>query len=275
MHGELKKSVKVLTFLNEKGGVGKTTMAATIAAGLAIKGYRVLMIDADPQGHLSIAFGAKKQHSLYDLLVRDAEFNEAGIVYQISPSVYLPAGMQSNGKLFLVPGNRETRLIAQALDSEPMAVRDKMNELRSADVVDVVVFDTSPTPSALHALIFLATHYIIHPTETTFLSLDGLKASHESVKSYSAKKKELGLEPIELIGIIPTKFRPKTLEHQEKFTMLREAFKEYVWHPMPQSVVWEEAMARRLSIFSYVPDHPVVLDAWKVVEMTERKIFNV
>ena len=72
--------MKVLTFLNEKGGVGKTTLTSTIGAGLAIMGYRVLLIDADPQGHLTISYGLKKHHSLYDLLVRDAEFNDKGIV---------------------------------------------------------------------------------------------------------------------------------------------------------------------------------------------------
>jgi cellulose biosynthesis protein BcsQ len=130
--------MKILTFLNEKGGVGKTTLASTIGAGLAIMGYRVLLIDADPQGHMTISFGVKKQHSLYDLLVRDAEFNDSGIVHTISTDVYaMPNGKNNpNGRLFIVPGNRETRLVAQALDSEPFAIRNRMMELAQEDIVD-------------------------------------------------------------------------------------------------------------------------------------------
>lgn len=268
--------MKVLTFLNEKGGVGKTTMAATIGAGLAIQGYRVLMIDADPQGHLTIAYGVKKQHSLYDLLVRDADFNDPGIVQPIPAELYaMPTSKSDTGRLFIVPGNRETRLVAQALDSEMFAIRKKMAELEQANAVDVVIFDTSPTPSALHALIFLATQYIIYPTEVTYLSFDGLVASIQSTTGYSNKKKESGLEEIKLMGIVPTKFRPKTLEHQEKYVSLKKGFGDLVWHPMPQSVVWEEAMARKRSIFNYAYDHPVAGDAWKVVRATKEGMFGV
>jgi chromosome partitioning protein len=268
--------MKVITFLNEKGGVGKTTMAATVGAGLAIMGYRVLLIDADPQGHLSIAFGIKKQHSLYDLLVRDSDFNDTGIVHPISPEVYaLPNADSEQGRLFIVPGNRETRLIAQALDSELFAIRKKMAELEQSNVVDVVIFDTSPTPSAFHALIFLATQHIIYPTEVTYLSFDGLVASIQSTTGYSNKKKESGLEEIKLTGIIPTKYRAKTLEHQEKYKSLKKGFGDMVWHPMPQSVIWEEAMARRRSVFNYAFDHPVVGDAWKVVRATKESVFGV
>jgi chromosome partitioning protein len=268
--------MKVLTFLNEKGGVGKTTLAATIGAGLAIMGYRVLLMDADPQGHLTISFGVKKQHSLYDLLVRDVDFNDPGIVHTIPQDVYgLPnATPDDPGRLFIVPGNRETRLVAQALDSEPFAIRNRMAELAENDVVDFVIFDTSPTPSAFHALIYLATDHILYPTEVTYLSFDGLVASIQSTTGYSKKKVESGFGEIKLTGIIPTKFRSKTLEHQEKLKSLKQGFGNLVWQPLPQSVIWEEALARRRSIFNYAYDHPAVEDAWKVVRTAKEKILN-
>lgn len=269
--------MKILTFLNEKGGVGKTTLAGTIGAGLAIMGYRVLLVDADPQGHLTISFGIKKMHSLYDLLVRDAEFNDSGIVHTIPPDTYaLPNAKQPDaGRLFIIPGNRETRLIAQALDSEPFAIRNRMAELAEADIVDFVIFDTSPTPSAFHALIYLATDHILYPTEVTYLSFDGLVASIQSTTGYSKKKQDSGLGEIKLTGIIPTKFRAKTLEHQEKLKSLKQGFGDLVWQPLPMSVVWEECLARRRSIFNYAYDHPAAADAWKVVRATKEKVLDV
>jgi len=267
--------MKVITLLNEKGGVGKTTMAVTIGAGLAIMGYRVLLMDADPQGHLTISLGVKKQHSLYDLLVRDAEFDDPGIVHTLPPEVYaLPNAKNDQGRLFMVPGNRETRLIASALDSEPFAIRNRMMELAQDDMVDFVIIDTSPTPSAFHALIYLATDHILYPTEVTYLSFDGLVASVQSTTGYSKKRKQSGLEEIKLTGVIPTKFRPKTLEHQEKLRSLREGFGSMVWNPIPMSVVWEEAFARQRTIFSYAYDHPAVNDAWKIVQRTKETVID-
>lgn len=266
--------MKVLTFLNEKGGVGKTTLASTIGAGLAIMGYRVLMIDADPQGHLTIAFGLPKQHALYDLLVRDAEFDEDGIVQTIPTDAYtLPnAKTPDSGRLFIVPGNRETRLVSQALEGEPFAIRNRMMELSQENIVDYVIFDTSPTPSTFHAMIYLATDHIIYPTEVTYLSFDGLVASIKNTTGYSEQKTRYGLGEIKLTGIIPTKFRSKTLEHQEKLKSLRQGFGDLVWQPLPMSVVWEEAMARKRSIFRYAYDHPAAIDAWKVVRTVKEKV---
>lgn len=271
--------MKIITLLNEKGGVGKTTLAGTIASGLAIMGHRVLMIDADPQGHLTISFGIKKQHSLYDLMVRDMEFSDAGIVHPVPDEVYryptdANAPQVPGGQLYIIPGNRETRLIAQALDTEPFAIRRRLHELEEENIVDFVVIDTSPTPSAFHAMIYLATDHIIYPTEVTYLSFDGLVASFQSTTGYSKKRKQSGMDEIKLTGIVPTKFRSKTLEHQEKFKSLRQGFGDLVWNPLPMSVVWEEALARRRSIFSYAYDHPVAQDAWSIVRTTKEKVLN-
>jgi chromosome partitioning protein len=271
------KAMKVLTFLNEKGGVGKTTLATTIGAGLAIMGYRVLLIDADPQGHMTISLGEKKHHALYDLLVRDAEFNDPGIVRTIPAKNYaFPNAKQpETGRLFMVPGNRETRLISQALEGEPFIIQKRMAELAEEDIVDFVIFDTSPTPSTFHALIYLATDHIIYPTEVTYLSFDGLVQSIKHTTDYSKKKTSEGLSEIKLTGIIPTKFRSNTHEHQQKFKSLKQGFGDMVWTPLPMSVVWEEAMSRQMSVFSYAYDHPVMEDAWKIVRTAKEKILDV
>ena len=264
--------MKVITLLNEKGGVGKTTLSATIGAGLAIMGYRVLMLDADPQGHLTLSFGLKKHHSLYDLFVRDAEFDSADIVFPIGSDVFgFPDARKNRGKLYLVPGNRETRLISQALEGEPFAILQRMKELQEEDIVDYVIFDTSPTPSTFHALIYLATDHIIYPTEVTYLSFDGLVESIKHTTDYSKQKTRQGMDEIKLTGIVPTKFRGKTLEHREKLKSLHKGFGKLVWQPLPMSVVWEEAMARKRSIFSYAYDHPAAADAWKVVQLTKER----
>ena len=64
----------IISIASQKGGVGKTTLATHIAAGLAVKGHRVVLVDSDPQGHATVALGLPKEPGLYDLLVRDASF---------------------------------------------------------------------------------------------------------------------------------------------------------------------------------------------------------
>lgn len=78
--------MKIITLLNEKGGVGKTTIATHIAAGLAVRGMRVLLVDADPQGHATVSLGLQKEPGLYDLLVRDATFKS--VLRFIPPKAY-------------------------------------------------------------------------------------------------------------------------------------------------------------------------------------------
>lgn len=268
--------MKVITLLNEKGGVGKTTLTGTIGAGLAIMGYRVLLIDADPQGHLTLSFGMQKAHSLYDLLVRDAEFNTPGIVQSISPEVYaFPNGnLPKTGRLFLISGNRETRLIAQAIEADQYTVRRRLNELATNNIVDFVIFDTSPTPSNFHAHVYLATDHIIFPTEVAALSFDGLRESIGNTTRLNKRRERDQLDQIKITGIVPTKFRARTAEHRENFKQLQSTFGSLVWNPLPMSVVWEEAMARQRTVFNYAYDHPVVADAWKIVRKVKEQTTN-
>src|SRR5690242_15083890 len=99
--------MKIITLLNEKGGVGKTTLAVHIAAGLAARGERVVLVDADAQGHATVMLGMSNEPALHDLLVREASFKDT--LRFVAPEVYAPYG-ESKGQLFLLPGDTETRV---------------------------------------------------------------------------------------------------------------------------------------------------------------------
>src|SRR5690606_2289735 len=121
--------MKVVTLLNEKGGVGKTTVATHIAAGLAIKGHRVLLADADPQGHATVMYGLTKEPGLYDLLVRNAPYQR--VLRVISPELYEIPGQAVEGKLYLLPSNVETRNIANSINNI-LIFRDRFLPLEGA-----------------------------------------------------------------------------------------------------------------------------------------------
>jgi chromosome partitioning protein len=253
--------MKVITLLNEKGGVGKTTLAVHIAAGLAHRGYRVVLVDADPQGHATVMCGMRKDPGIYNLLVRDAAFRDT--MHLISPEQYQMPDKPVTGQLFVVPSNIETRNIANSI-SDAFAVGDRLEEL--SDIVDFVVFDTSPTPSLLHGSIYLATDFIIYPTKCEYLSFDGLVESIRHREAAQVHRNKWNLAPIEVLGIVPTMYRKQTVEHSENLKELRSQFGELVWPPVHQRTIWAEAVTMRRPVFAIAPDSKAAAEALDLVD---------
>jgi chromosome partitioning protein len=253
--------MKVITLLNEKGGVGKTTLAIHIATGLAIRDFRVLLIDADPQGHATVMAGLNKEPGLYDLLVRDAPFKE--VLRFVSPDQYQIPGKPVVGQLFVVPSNVETRNIANST-SDAFGLHDRLQEL--ANAIDYVIFDTSPTPSLLHGSIYLATDAIIYPTKCEYLSFDGLVESINHRNSAQSYRDKWNLGKINILGIVPTMFRNQTVEHSENLAALQKQFGKLVWTPMMQRTIWAEAATMRRPVFSVAPESKAAGEAWDMID---------
>lgn len=227
--------MKTITLLNEKGGVGKTTLSTHLASYLALNGKKVVLVDADAQAHATVTLGIAKSSGFYDLMVRDDPFQS--VLRMVSPEVYEHPDFEPQGALYLVPSNVETRNIANSI-SDAFAIAEKFREIE--DFVDVVIFDTSPTPSLLHGAIYLATDAILYPTKCEFLSFDGLVESIKHRSQAESHRKRWGLEPIELMGIVPTMFRSKTAEHTENLSEMKKMFGESVWEPIPLRTIWTE-----------------------------------
>ncbi len=255
--------MKVITLLNEKGGVGKTTLATHIAAGLARLGRRVLLLDADPQGHATLSLGVEKAPGLYDLLVRDAPFQE--VLRPADAQRFLAARESLPGALQVIPSNIETRSIPIQI-SDAFAVADRLQELR--DLVDLVVFDTPPTPSMLHGSIYLATDALVYPTKCEYLSFDGLAESLSHREMMQDTRARWGLGPLSVLAIVPTMYRPSTLVHQENLQQLRARFGERVWPPMALRTVWAEASTVGQLLYRYAPKHAATAEVEALVAKT-------
>lgn len=261
--------MRVITLLNEKGGVGKTTISAHIAAGLAVKGYRVLLVDADPQGHATMLFGLAKEPGLHDLMLRGAPFQK--VLHAIAPEQIAAPDKPVNGRLLVLPSNVSTRDVARGL-TDARAVREKFRQLESA--LDVIIVDTSPTPSPLHAWIAIASDGFIIPTLCEMLAFDGVRESLAHRQVFITQKQNLGLGDIELMGIIPTRFKSNTLEHPDMLEQLKNAFGHLVWEPVHDRILWTEAARAYRPVFSYAPGTHAARDAWKVVNRTEEIVFH-
>lgn len=258
--------VYTLCLVNEKGGVGKTTLAATLAAGLAIRDYRVLLIDADPQGHATLSLKVKEQPGLHQLLVGDAEWQSvlASPMWKHWRGRYI-----TTGDLFVLPGNIETRLIAQQV-SDMARLRNRLDDLGS--YVDVAIIDTSPTPTLLHTLLYYAADALILPTTCDSLALDGIGKTVVHSKGMARLRNESGIVPAKLIGVQPTIFNPRLNAHREGLRTLDKHFGEYVWPAIVERTVWRDAGYRRQSIFAYVGEHPAIDEAWGFVDQVSKHI---
>jgi chromosome partitioning protein len=259
--------MNTITLLNEKGGVGKTTLARHIAAGLAIKGQRVVLIDADAQANSTTQFQVQEQPGLHDLLVREGEWNR--LLRPIPPAIF--ASEAPKGELWVLPSNIETRVIPMLIDDGKL-LWERLTELNGW--ADVVVVDTSPTPSLLHAMIYLATDWMLYPTQCEMLSLEGLRKSIDHLAKRNENKALNGLSPAQMMGIQPTMYDVRTNAHDYGLGLLREKFHRLTWNALPTRTILRDAAFAQKTVFSYgTPDtkakERVLAETWALIGRVE------
>ena len=259
--------MKVITLLNEKGGVGKTTLATHIAAGLAIKGQRVVLVDADPQGHATISLGLKKEAGLLNLLVNDWEFSD--VLRTPATKNYAIPGEKPAGRLYALPSDVGVRAIPSAIDDVTLLAH-RFEEIE--DDVDTVIIDTPPTPSLLHSSIYLATDGIIFPTECEYMSMDGLASSIQRPENFKPLRLQINRSPIEVFGVVPNKFEGHTVLHNEYLAVLRQRFQRLIWEPIPKYTSWREASAEQKMVWALAPESKAAGFAWGLVDEVLKRV---
>ena len=257
---------------NEKGGVGKTTLSAQIGAGMAILGHRVLMIDADPQAHLTVALRQRKRPYFYNLLVRD---NDEGGSWKeclsvVDAALYRFPKRECAGAVYLVPGNPETAGIV-GNTTDPFALFNKLEEVE--DSFDYVFIDTAPTRSTLHAMLYLASDHIVIPTQLEAMSFDGIKQTLHSLQRFSKQRRALGLREISMIALIPNMFRRTTGLHTENLRLLQKPFGKVITEAIPLTILWGElSQSETASIFAYHPNSKIAQVTWNIVKCIEERV---
>lgn len=258
--------MKTVTLLNEKGGVGKTTIATHLAAGLALKGNRVIMIDTDPQANATSAFALAKQPEFHDLFVRNRSWKDA--LRLVHPDVYSPTDYQSKGQLFAVPGNLESKNVSSTVSSRDV-FRQRFQELGNA--IDFIIIDTSPTPSRLNEDILLASDHVVIPTDCeAFSALEGLPDSIEHVLTAQTALKRIGIDGAKLLAIVPNKYRKTTVLHRDFYKHLKDKYNNLVWDPINIASVVGEVQAAQQFLYALAPDTRACGQFWEMVKRVEQ-----
>lgn len=260
----------VVTFINEKGGVGKTTLSLTLAAGLAIKGQRVLIIDGDSQGHVSVALGMKPTDGLFKLLAQEAKWDDV----LIEPDKASWVGKypeEKAGSLWVLPGNRTTIALPQTLEDAGV-LKERLEYLE--DHVDVVVIDTAPQLGLMHTVFYLATNSIVHPAQCEAFALEGVGQTTKHSRRMNADRAAYNLPSADLIGVIPNMFEAQTEAHKRGLKFLNDTYGTgNILPTVGERTAWREAAINKKSIFANSQGTQAEAEAWLMVSEIADRIY--
>ncbi len=200
---------RVLAVFNHKGGTGKTTTAVTIAAGLAERGARVLLVDTDGQGNVGVSLGLKAERSLYHVLVMGLAIEQA--VTTVRPGLdVLPSNETlAAAELYLAGRKQRDRVLATRLS-------------RARELYDFVIVDCSPSLSLLNQNALVMADAVLCPVACDYLSLVGVRQVLRTIKHVN----KLLSHPVKLWGVLPTLFDARARICHEALDTLREHFGE-------------------------------------------------
>jgi len=230
------KHADVIAFANQKGGVAKTTTTLNLAVALAESGYRVLCIDLDPQGNLTMSQGIdpdKVEKSLYDVLVNDMPISE-------------------------IIQKREIDIAVASIDlaGAEIAMSTKIGRERSLEKAlkevigdyDFVCIDTPPSLGLLTINALTAANKVIVPVQCEYLSMRGLVQLQNTLKMIQDN-----LNPdVKIEGILPTMLDTRTVHAKEAVEILEENFGDLVFKSrIRKAIKFAEAPVKGASVLKY------------------------
>lgn len=239
-----------LAVFNHKGGTGKTTTSVSIAAGMAARGLRVLLVDTDSQGNVGVSLGVKAEKTLYHVLVMGTRPADAAVC--VRPNLELLASNETLAAAELYLAGRQNR---------DRILRDRLAP--AFDAYDVVVLDCSPSLSLMNQNALVAADGIVVPVACDFLSLVGVRQVIKTVKNVNA----LLHHPVQIHGVLPTFYDSRARICRDSLDALKEHFGERVLPPIRQATRIKEAPAQGKTIFEYAPDSNAAEDYRRIVDL--------
>jgi chromosome partitioning protein len=244
----------IVSIANQKGGVGKTTTAINLAAALAMRGRRTLLIDMDPQSNSSMSYLDIRtiERSLYDVLA-DAQCPLSDVIVDSSlANLQVAPARIALAKL-------EAKLVGE-MDAH-FRLKDRLDPIR--DNYEFVVIDCPPTLGLLTANALVASSHLLVPIQSSYFALEGTDDLLETVEKVRARANP----DLRLLGVLITMHDRRTAIARDIRNQIREVFGELVFDTViSKSVRLEESPAYKESIFTFAPDSTGATEYYRLCE---------
>jgi len=229
---------EVIALANQKGGVAKTTTTLNLGVAFAEQGYRVLLVDLDPQGNLTMSQGLNPdliEQSMFDVLVHRLPIQQ--VIEQREVDIAVSSIDLAGADMALSSQIGRERTLEKAL----APVRGDY---------DYILIDTPPSLGLLTINAFVASSGVIVPVQTEYLSLRGLVQLENTL----AMVRENLNPTVEIIGIVPTMYDRRLTHSREADEILRENFGDLVYNTrIRKTVRFAEAPVKGTSVLAYEP----------------------
>ncbi len=246
---------RIIGVLNYKGGTGKTTTVVNLAAGLALRGERVLCVDLDAQGSLATYLGVCHPHTVASMLLGQAKPKDC-IVHTSSGLDLIPSDgslLQAEGSLWRLNNDGEGRKV----------LAEKMTGV-DADY-SYVLLDCSPSVSLIGQGVLLYANELIVPVSMNYLSMVGVRQVFEAIKTYGGNHTH-SAHSVRLSLIVPTFYAHHLRKDREILDALIHLFPGHVSNAIRANVALSEACSHRTSIYEYAPHSYGATDYAQLVE---------
>ena len=238
---------KIISLVNQKGGVGKTTTSINLSASLAVLGKRVLLIDLDPQGNTTTGVGINKgeiEKSIYDVLIGECNATEAMIKTKYKGLYVLPATITLAG----IDAELLEKSRTQNGFKKGEQLKNSLADLK--DSFDYIIIDCPPSLGVITTNALTASNSVIIPVQCEFFALEGIT---QLLKTIMLAQK--GLNPtLDIEGVLLTMLDSRTNLGFEVVEDIRRFFKEKVYNTIiPRLVRLTEAPSHGEPIVAYDP----------------------